>query len=426
MATTQASTREELRKDVGHLLGAMIQSLTANSGSTTTMVVDELAIMTADDLNGKWLIFTSGQSNIDGEEVQITDSTVSSNVVTLTFHPVTSNAVGAGATAEMWDQEYRPAAIHNALNRAVNDVTGFLFEPTEDISLHTGGTSRFDLVATLDMVKDVQFRTGMESQIVVIGGQAWDESVSGSISSVTSDNEDRLFGEAATKIVWGIGVAGDLVSTDVPLIDLSGKTHIEFPIKVDKAVSASDLVLRLSELGNGLQTDKIINIPALSVGVDTWVRVAMTEAVSSFTPSEANDIISVALEYNAGYQTNIVWIGEVIATNEDSDIWESEERHLWGIDKQNQDLVFTYTPRSYLMKLVGGDNPLQLTSDTDVTEIPERYMVNQAAGTLLSRPVPGEDAETARIRERQSDRWLGMAERAKGAIQPLVNARFTF
>ena len=77
------------------------------------------------------------------------------------------------------------------------------------------------------------------------------------------------------------------------------------------------------------------------------------------------------------------------------------------------------------MKLVGGDNPTQLTSDTDVTEIPEGYMVHYAVGTLLQRYNAGEDAEQARVRERLADRQMGMAERAKGAFPILVNSRMT-
>ena len=408
---------------MGHALGVMVQSLTANSGSTTTMLVDELAIMTADDLNGKWLIFTSGQSNIDGEEVQIIDSSVSSNVVTLTFHPVTSNAVGAGATAEMWDQQYRPASVNDALNASVRDATGYIFEPTEDISLHTGGKSRFDLVATLDMIKDVQFRTGMVGKTVLVPGQAWTESVAASFV-VTQDDEARIFGLTATKFVFTPGSDGDLASMDVPLNDLSGMTHIEFGIKVNVAVAANDLLLRLSASINGADTDKFIAIPALAAGVETWVRVAMTEAVSSFTPAEATAIISVALEYNASNAANTIWMTGVDATQEDSYTWTSEERHLWMVDRQSQDLVFTYIPKYYLMKLVGGDNPLLLTSDTDVTEIPEGYMIHYAVGTLLQRYNAGEDAEQARVRERLADRQMGMAERAKGAFPILVNARF--
>ncbi len=358
-----------------------------------------------------------------GEIRQVISSAVSTNRVTLTYFPAGSNAPTDGATAEMWDQEYRPATVHNALNQAVRDATGYIFDPTEDISLHTGGKSRFDLVATLDMLKDVQFRTGMVAKTVVVPGEAWDESVAASFT-VTQDDEARIFGLTSTKFVFTPGSNGDLASTDVFLNDLSGMTHIEFGIKADIAVAASDLVLRLSASINGGDTDKIIAIPALVAGVEQWIRVAMTKAVSGFTPAEATAIISVALEYNANNAANTIWMTGVDASQRDSYIWESEERHLWSVDKEAQDLVFAYTPKSYLMKLVGGDNPTLLTSDTDVTEIPEGYMIHYAVGTLLQRYNAGEDAEQARVRERLADRQMGMAERAKGAFPILVNARF--
>ena len=423
---TQSSTREDLRKAVGQALGVIREVEADASGTTTTFVTDDMAIMTADDLNGKWLIFTSGQANIDGQEAQITDSTVSSNAVTLTFFPAVTNAPDDGATAEMWDQEYRPTQVHSALNQAVDDATGYIYTPTTDISLHTGGKTRFDIPVTFESLSKVELRASAVQKILLIGGQAWSESIAASFAP-TQDNEDRIFGKTASKFVFTPGSDGDLASMDVPLNDLSDMTHVEFGIKVDIAVAAGDLVLRLSEAPNGGDTDKIISIPALNVGEETWVRVPMTEAVSGFTPAEALAIISVALEYNANSKANTIWMTGIDVSQEDSYTWEEIERRLWSIDKQNRDLIFDDAIRAdlgyFLIKLTGGDNPLRLTSDTDVSEIPERYMVHYAVGTLLERYNAGEDEVQAGIRSRAAARQFSMSEAAKGTFPMLVNAR---
>lgn len=405
----------------------------ATSGSATTMLVDDLAIMNADDLNGKWLLFTSGQVNIDGELVQITDSTASSNRVTLTFFPAASNAPNANATAEMWDQEFRPTRINDLLNQAVDDATGHIFTPTTDISLHTGGTAVFDLVGTLDMVKGAELRTDYHSTQIIESGNVWDESVDTAKFAITQDDEHKLFGKVTTKFVVDSSVsAGDIASEAIGSLDISGKDFIEFPIEVNIAVAANDLILRLSSTANGADLDKFIIIPALVVNTPTWVRVAMTEVVSGFTPSEATAIISIAIEVNAGDTVtngNIIWLGRVEATRTVRDSWTELPSHLFDIDKANQQMVVkpvAVDALGYrLMKLTGGDNPAQLSADTDVTEIPERYMVYYVASILLGGYNSGEDAEQAGIRVGQSDRWMTIAQAAKRNFQPLVNARLT-
>lgn len=431
MATTQASTREELRKAVGHLLGAMKELEADANGTTTTFLTDELPLRTT-DLKGKHLIFTSGQSNIDGQIRQVISSSVSANRVTLNFFPAVGDAPVSPATVEMWDEEYDPIRVHDAINEAVNDATGAIFDPTTDISLHTGSTKRYSLAGTLDMVREVWIRTGMDSQQILEAGNVWDESVQADWT-ITQDDEARLYGRVSTKFdVAGTASNGDIASQDFSALDLSRYTHFECPIRVAgtsaiTSIAASDLLFILSATANGADVDKTIAIPALTVGRETWVRVAMDESTSTFSPDQLTAIISAGIEYNANIGANVFWTGRMEATREDSYEWTLVANHLWYIDKNNQELVFKpEVDLGYrLMKLVGGDNPTQLNADTDVTEIPERYMTHYAVGTLLTRPIRGEDAEQARVRQSWADRQMGMAEAAKKAFPMLVNARMT-
>jgi hypothetical protein len=152
MPVLQESTREQLRTGIGYLLGA-VKILEADaSGSTTTFLTDDIAILTADDPNGKWLVFTSGSNN-DGQIRQITNSTVSSNRVTLTFFPAITDATANSDTAELWDQWYDPVAIHNFINQAQIDATGYIYNPVEDISLHSGGALRYDIPTNFEMLQ---------------------------------------------------------------------------------------------------------------------------------------------------------------------------------------------------------------------------------------------------------------------------------
>ena len=426
MAVLQESTREEQRVNVGYLLGAIKELEADASGSTTTFLTDDIAIVTADDPNGKWLVFTSGTN--DGSIRQVTDSTVSSNQVTLTFHPAVAASTADADTAELWDQWYDPAAIHNFLNQAQKDATGYVFDPVEDITLHSGGRTRFDIPANRAVIYGIDTRVSMTSKVVTQHGELWNESTSASFT-VTQDDEDRLYGVMPAKMVVSGGSNGDLTSISIAANDLSNMTHIEFGIKVDVGVAANDLVLRLSATANGADTDKIIIIPALTAGEETWVRVAMTEAVSSFTPSEATAIISVALEYNANIASNTIWVTGVDATDENKYDWELLDTIYWDIDKQARDLVLIRGGDSVigyrLIKLKGGDVPTLLTADTTVTEVPESYITYHAAGLALRRPIRGESSEDARARLAQSNDYMGIAAGHKRNFPILRDARFT-
>ena len=427
MAVTQGNTRQELREKVGYLLGDAFRKITgAASGSTTTLLIDDVPNKTADDFNGSFLQFTSGSNN-DGLTRVVTDTAVSSGRVTMTFFPAISDATATNDTAELWSQAYDPDRIHNLLNQAVDSVTSHIYDPTEDITLHSGGRSRFDIPTTFEMVNAVEMRTSMNSLQIIEGGNVWNESVDSDIT-ITQDDNDKIFGKVATKFSFaGSLTDGDFASQSIGSIDLSGFDYIEFPIKVNAAVAASDLVLRLSATANGADTDKIIAIPALSVGEDTWVRVAMTEAASGFAPSEDTAIISVALEYNANKKVNIAWVGKIEATRNDSYEWKAVPSNLWSIDKETRDLIFTQAGVDHLgwrlLKIKGGDNPAQFTADSDVTEIPERYMINWVVGTLQNRVVKGEDEGQARVRIGQANGNLATAAFAMRNFPMLKNAR---
>jgi len=431
MPALQERTREELRVHVGYVLGGLKTVEADAAGTITTLLTDDVANFTADDANGKWLVFTSGTN--DGSIRQIIDTTVTSNRVTVTFAPPVSAATSNGDTAELWDQWYDPAATHNFINQAIIDATGHIFDPVEDISLHTGSIFRFDIPTTMDVLYDVYLRTGTRSIQVKPSGVVWDESVDSDFT-VALDTEDLLFGRQATRFTISSDIsAGDLASDDISSIDLSDFTHIEFPIKVRDAVAANDLVLRLSATANGGDTNKMISIPALTAETETWVRVSMAgQSTGAFSPSSTTAIISVALEMNANAGDNIVWVGEIRATREAGDSWTLLPRHLWMVDKEARDLLLLdqdddgcESVTDYmLMKLVGGDNPALLTTDSTATEVPESYIIYKTAGMIMSRPVRGESADSARTRMAQADRFLGLGERAKSIFPMLKNARF--
>jgi len=405
MPGLQGLTREQIRVEVGVLLHALKLIVATSGGSTTTFLTDDL-FGAGKEIQNRWLLGT-GPSNNDGTLARIVTAAVTTNRTTLTVFPAWTS-VDASDTAEVWEQKYNPRDIERLINRVIGMVIGEFFDDVEDITFHGGAggsISRIDIPTTFEMLKDVLYRSSYDQQDVIAEGQVYDESV-GAIFTVTQDTEHLLFGRNATKFVVSGAGDGQLAADSIPLLDISGKDFIEFPIEVDIAVAASDLVLRLSTTVNGADVDKIIAIPALTVGAQTWVRVAMTEAVSSFTPKEATAIISVALEYDANSKANTIWMGKIEATRNDRDEWTSVDPRKWKIDKKARDLVF-FADGNFssgavdvgysLIKLVGGDNPVTLDADGTVSELPEDWIINQTVALALLAYGDKDDAARAII-----------------------------
>ena len=416
MPGLQELTREDIRVQVGVLLRALKLIVSAANGSTTTFLTDDLFGAGKENEN-HWLLGT-GPSNNDGTLARIVTAAVSSDRTTLTTFPAWTSTVALD-TAEIWEQKYNPRDIERLINRVIGMVIGEFFDDVEDITFHGGyggSISRIDIPTTFEMLTDVLYRNSYDSLKIIDEGQVWDESVDSDIT-VTQDTEHKLFGKNATKFVVDSGISdGDLASMDIPSLDISGYDYIEIPIEVDIAVAASDLYLRLSASANGADSDKIIAIPALAVGAQTVIRVAMTEAVSSFTPKEATAIISIALEYNANSKANTIWLGKIEATREDRDEYISLDRRKWGIDKEARDLVFFQNGEfssgaediGYSrIKLVGGDNPVTLDADGTTSEVPEDWVVNKTAALALLIYGDKDDKAQAAI----FDAWAEAARR---------------
>ena len=417
MPVIAGRTRGQLGTSVGYLLGSPFILLEADGvGTASTFVTDDTPQGGENEHRGKWLKFTSGANN-SGLIRRVTASSINATTLQTTFNFVSpvNDATADGDTAELWNEEHPPTALHDFINQALIDATGHVYDPIENITLHSGARNRWDIPTGISMIRKVQYRASMSSE-TVIPVQVWDESIDADFT-VTQDIEDLLYGLNATRfVIAGTVSVGDLASMDIGSLDLSRYTHIEFPIKVQTAVASDDLRIILSATANGASETEAIVIPAISARTDTWVRVALAN------PEADTAIISVALEYNANNAANTVWVGEIVATDNDSYVWADVARHLWSIDKESRDLVLTTTLDYWLLKIVGGDAPALLTSDSATTEIDDTYIIRYATAMALLSEGGGSTTDQEDRRDRGKE-WLALAEQAKNAFPLLVDVR---
>ena len=417
MPVIQGRTREQIRQDVGHALGAIYVSSASSNGTTGTLIDNTLAIGGDDTFNGKWIRFTSGDD--DGAIRRVTDYTASS--YTMTLLPALSASSTSGDTYEMWDEEYSPARIDNFINQAITDATGHAYDPIENISLHGDGyQTRFDIPSNIDMISKIEYRKDVSMKRLHVCGTTFDETTDSDITQ-SLDTKDNKQGTQALKLVMAAGLsAGDFITDSITSADISGYDTIEMWIKSTVATSAGNLKLLLDDSAACASPLETLSIPALTANTWTFVRMSLS------APQNATAIISIGFEYDSDLGACTIWLDDIVAVATDTAEWEILDRRNWKIDKEARDLVLLREGQKKLgyslIKIVGGAKPALMTSDSDVTEINDHYVVSMATALALisSSGGPATDPDAKR---QLSAYWAAAAERERNAFPILVNVR---
>ena len=423
MPVIQGRTREQLRQDIGHALGAITVSSASSNGTTGTLIDSSLAIGGDDTFNGKWIRFTSGDD--DGAIRRVTDYVAST--YTMTLLPALSASSTSGDTYEMWDEEFPPARIDNFINQSITDATGHAYDPIENISLHGDGyQTRFDIPSNIDMISKIEYRKDVSMKRLHACGTTFDEAPDGEFTQAV-ETKDTKQGAQSLKISLAVGAgAGDFIADSITAVNLSEYDTIEMWIKVTgigSALVAGNIKLHLDDgtvTADGSDKESL-NLPAISPDTWTFARMALNN------PESDTAIASVGLEHDADLGAGVtIFIDDIVAVATDTAEWEILDRRNWKIDKEARDLVLLREGQKKLgyslIKIVGGDKPALMTSDSDVTEINDHYVVSMATALALisSSGGPATDPEAKR---QLSAYWAAAAERERNAFPILVNVR---
>ena len=418
MPAIQGRTREQLRQHIGRTLGAAYVSSATASGSTTTLVDNSIVLGGADTQIGKWVRFTSGSN--DTLTRRVTDSSITSNVTTLTFMPA-ATASTASESYELWESAYSPDYIDDFINQSILAATGWVYDPIENIELHGDGhQTRFDIPSGISMISKVEYRHKVSSTRIHACGTTFDETTDGDFTQ-SLDTKDRKQGTQSLKMVIADGAsAGDFVTDSITSKNISGYDTIEMWVKSTVATSSGNLKLLLDDSASCASPIETLSIPALSA--DTWTFVRM----SLSNPETDTAIISVGLEYDSDLGACTVWIDDIVAVANDTAEWTTLDRRNWKIDKEARDLILVRDGQDAvgysLIKITGGDKPALLTSDSTTTEIDEDYIIaNTVALALLSSS--GGPATDPDAKRQLSAYWAQQAERARRSFPMLANVR---
>ena len=405
MAVIVGQTREELRKSIGHNLGAIRVGTMTGSGSTSTGVDAEMP--NADDHeNGNHIVFTSGTN--DGS-IRIQTSYVGSSTTFTTRGDVLAASTADGDTYESWDEDMPPARVHDMIDRAVRTITRKGAPPSTDISLHTYRDRRnFEFPTAFVGLQHLNYRSSYTWTSIHNCNTVFDELVDTDVTA-SADGEDYASGNSANKFVLAAGLgATDIIASDnISSLDLSGYDTVEFWIKSTVALTAGQLRLRLSASASAAATTEELAIPATSAG--TWTR----HQVALANPHSDTAIISVGLIHTSDIGAATVWLDEVRAFVEDSSIWSRVSRANYTRDKDRRELVLNGTAynqtRYSLLKMEGYKKPTALTADSSTCDVEPEYLIMRTTAWLMR-------ARGNRYAGRREADWLE-AERLEGLAE---------
>ena len=417
MAIVQGRTRAQLRQSVGYNLGAVYVSSASGNGSTTT-IVDNTLIGADDNHNGKWVIFNDASGN-SGQTTRVSDYTSSST--TLTLSPAVDASSATSDTYELWDDIYSPARVGEFINQAIIDATGHAYDPVEKLDLHTDGKSlRLDIPSGISMIQDVYYRDKVDFTRLHACASVFDESVDSDFT-VALDTKDKKQGTQSCRFTIAAGAsAGDLATDSITSKDISGYDYVEFWVKSTVATSAGNLKVHLDDTANCASPVESVSIPALSADTWTFVRDKIDN------PELCSAIISVGLEFDSDLGACTVWLDDISAVSNDSAQWVKMPRNLWKIDKEAKDIVLDDyahgVARYNLLKLVGGDKPALLTSDSDTSEIDEQYIIARATALAFASASGGPQTDPDN-KNNMAGFWMGLSSSARRAFPLLTNVR---
>jgi len=411
MPIVQGRTRAQIRQSIGYNLGAVYVSASSSGSSDSATIIDNTLVGADDNYNGKWVVFNDADGTT-GQVTRVSDYTSSST--TLALSPSLAANAAQNDTYELWDSEYNPAAINEFINQAIIDSSDRIFDPVESLALHTDGYQlRYDVPSGLVMIQNIYYRSSVDFIQLHPCASTFDEVATPTGFTLELDTKDKKQGSQSLKISLADGASpGAFIADSITAKNISGYDTIEMWVKVtgiSSAILAGNLKLHLDDgtvAADG--TDKeSLNIPAISP--DTWTFVRMTLA----NPESDTAIVSIGLEHDADLGADVtVWIDDINAVKSDSARWEKTPRNLWRIDLEDSAIVFDkyfHGVASYnLLKIVGGDKPALITSDTVSPEIPDQYLIAQGTGMAYAASSGGPSTDPDQRRS-QAGFWFGKA-----------------
>lgn len=370
MPALAARSREQIRFSAGSEVGVVETLTTSADGETdgSTLKVNSL-IEGADDQNGKHVRFTDGDN--DGENVRASDSSVASNVTTITLVPVAGAKVVSGVGFELWDELFPPSRIDKFITSCEIEIMerGYTLHTQDEGMFGNMKQAKYDRPSGFVEISAIRVHTHVPGETVLESSTAWDELVDTDVTA-GQDLEDFREGNAAAKFTVAAAISdGDIIATNaIASLDMSRRDTVEFWFWSNVDLAAADLALLLDDTASCASPLETIEFP--SITARTWTRVKLTLA----NPELDTAIISVGLEYNANTQESIFKISRITGLTDSERQWSDPmSKELWWPNIEDGKIEFTYAGRMLIsgrrLQVTGRKLPTVMSTDASTSEI---------------------------------------------------------
>jgi len=402
-------TRKIARQQVArNLMGARFHILCATGGADTTSVIDTVTLggYNACELKSSWVRSISNCNC--GEVRRALSNTACGDITTSAF----SGNTASGHDFEVWKPEFNPLDADSFLDDAIVASYGRGFAPLESEALHTGGSIlRYSLPSTFSYLSKIMLRTSITSKQINSTTAVFDESTDADITQ-SVDTENQRIGSGCLKLVIAAAAsANDFISIALASTDFSWGTHLEFWAKSNVTISSGDIHIRIDDstlLASPLET---LAVPALTADIWTFCRVALT------SPEDLTAIISFGIRFTTDTGAQVIYFNDFNIVDENTAKWEPYHPSAWNVDKANRGFFFKQAPDYGLLRIVGGQEPQKMTTDSATIPIDDEYVINKATALMFA-------ATHMTKYEDDVKQWEGRALNAyKGVARPAF-ARF--
>ena len=235
------------------------------------------------------------------------------------------------------------------------------------------------------------------------------------------DTKDKKQGTASNKfIIPAAAGTNQIVTESISSKDISNYDYLEGWIKSTAATSSGNLQILLDDTANCASALETLDIPALSADTWTYFRVKLAN------PETDTAIISIGLKQVADLNACTVWLDDVSVVTNDTAQWEKIPRNLWKVDKESSDIVLDNyahgTARYNLLKIVGGDKPALLTTETATSEVDEQYIIARATALAFAATSGGPSTDPD-DKNNMAGFWMGMSQQARRSFPLLTDVR---
>lgn len=414
----QTLTLGAIRRSVGKNLGIIIDGIATSTVDTSSLLDSKNLIGGDDEYNRREVMIydSAGGTIVDGETSIVTDFAGATNDATCA--PAFSAAITALDKYEMWKTPWRIADINDAINQAINEVTGRALQIKE---AHTAWTEDskylYNVLSGFTHLSIVEYVSSEGVDHLLSDCETvWSQ---GTSVTATADTAFIKKGTYSAKFVVAAGAASGatLCYEDISLVDISDSKEVELWMYSSIALTVGQLQFMLGATAAIASPLETINIPAMAAS--TWYRHILTLA----NPHLDTAIISKGVRQASGVDVGAFtfYVDDVRATDYltkdfkelPGEYWELAQGSTTYLQLTSSGLSVVGTDTQ--MRLTGFQIPARMTADTDESEVDPSYLIAKATGRLLISHAKSSFLDID-DRKSLSQYWLGEAARMETRI----------